>query len=216
MADISPSILTADFTELGSAVRVMEDAGVRYLHLDVMDGMFVSQISFGLPVIRSLRKHTDMILDVHLMIEDPDRYIEDFAEAGADIITVHAEACTHLDRVVGHIHNCGRKAGIALNPATPLSAAEWVLPAADLLLIMTVNPGFGGQKIIPYAAEKIAQAARFRADKGLDYIIEIDGGVKLANFPDLTAAGADLAVTGSALFDGDLAENTAAFMKLLG
>ena len=214
MAAIAPSILTADFANLKPALDAIRDAGVKVLHLDVMDGMFVPQISFGLPVVRSIRACTDLMLDVHLMIEDPDRYIRDFAEAGADIITVHAEACRHLDRTVGLIHECGKKAGVALNPATPLCAVEWVLEQVDLVLIMTVNPGFGGQKIIPDAAEKIASLADMRDEMELQFTIEIDGGVKKDNLIDLTVAGADLCVTGSAVFDGDMAQNLKEFMVL--
>lgn len=207
MAAIAPSILTADFANLKPAIDTIREAGVKVLHLDVMDGMFVPQISFGIPVVRSIRACTDLTLDVHLMIEDPDRYIRDFAEAGADIITVHAEACRHLDRTIGLIHECGKKAGVALNPATPLCSVEWVLEQADMILIMTVNPGFGGQKIIPYAEEKIASLADMRDEMELQFIIEIDGGVKKENIVDLINAGADLCVTGSSVFSGDMAQN---------
>ncbi len=215
MAAIAPSILTADFANLKPAIETIEAAGVKYLHLDVMDGMFVPQISFGLPVVSSIRACTDMILDVHLMIEDPDRYIRDFADAGADIITVHAEACRHLDRTVQLIHDCGKKAGVAINPATPICAAEWVLERADLVLLMTVNPGFGGQKIIPYAKEKIESLADLRDELELQFTIEIDGGVKTDNIVDLCVSGADLCVTGSAVFDGDMEQNLKEFMELV-
>ncbi len=215
MAAIAPSILTADFANLKSAIDLIAEAGVKVLHLDVMDGMFVPQISFGQPIVKSIRNCTDLTLDVHLMIEDPDRYIREFAEAGADIITVHAEACRHLDRTIGLIHECGKKAGVALNPATPLCTVEWVLEQVDMVLIMTVNPGFGGQKIIPYAEEKIAALADMRDEMELQFTIEIDGGVKKENIPDLIAAGADLCVTGSAVFDGDILQNAKDFAEIL-
>ena len=215
MAAIAPSILTADFANLKSAIDLIAEAGVKVLHLDVMDGMFVPQISFGQPIVKSIRNCTDLTLDVHLMIEDPDRYIREFAEAGADIITVHAEACRHLDRTIGLIHECGKKAGVAINPATPLCTVEWVLEQVDMVLIMTVNPGFGGQKIIPYAEEKIAALADMRDEMELQFTIEIDGGVKKENIPDLIAAGADLCVTGSAVFDGDILQNAKDFAEIL-
>ena len=152
---LSPSILSADYTILGEQIRTMDEAGAQYVHIDVMDGQFVPSISIGLPVIKTIRKCTDRIFDVHLMIEEPIRYIDEFAEAGADIITVHAESCRHLDRTIDAIKEKGIIAGAALNPATPLSAIEYVLPKLDMVLVMTVNPGFGGQKLIPYTVDKV-------------------------------------------------------------
>jgi ribulose-phosphate 3-epimerase len=152
---VAPSLLAADFTRLGEQVHEIEEAGAPYLHLDVMDGAFVPSISFGMPVLKSLRKVTNMTFDVHMMVEEPGRYVEDIKKAGADIITVHAEACTHLDRVVNQIKEAGCKAGVALNPATPVSVLECILGQVDMVLIMTVNPGFGGQKFIPYTLEKV-------------------------------------------------------------
>ena len=157
MKIVAPSILSADFTNLGKDVLEAVEAGAEYVHIDVMDGMYVPQISFGNPVIKALRPLTDAVFDVHLMVEDPGRYIEDFAQAGADIICVHAEACTHLDRVIQQIRSCGKKAAVALNPATPLSVLDYVLPDLHMVLIMSVNPGFGGQQYIPYTDEKLAR-----------------------------------------------------------
>ena len=212
---LSPSLLAADFSRLAEDIRDVEEAGAQYLHLDVMDGAFVPSISFGMPVIQSLRKNSNMTFDVHLMIEDPDRYLDEFAAIGADILTVHAEACTHLDRTIQKIHQLGKKAGVALNPATPLSVIEWVLPEVDMVLLMSVNPGFGGQKYIPYVTDKIRALRAMVDGRGLETDIEVDGGVSLANVSSVLEAGANVMVAGSAVFRGDAAENVKAFLEKL-
>ena len=212
---LSPSLLAADFSRLAEDIRNVEEAGAQYLHLDVMDGAFVPSISFGMPVIQSLRKNSNMTFDVHLMIEDPDRYLDEFAAIGADILTVHAEACTHLDRTIQKIHQLGKKAGVALNPATPLSVIEWVLPDVDMVLLMSVNPGFGGQKYIPYVTDKIRALRAMMDGRGLETDIEVDGGVSLANVSSVLEAGANVMVAGSAVFRGDAAENVKAFLEKL-
>ena len=201
---LSPSILAADFGELANQIRCTEENGAKYLHLDVMDGAFVPSISFGMPVIKSLRKISVQIFDVHLMIENPDRYLEDFKAAGADIITVHAEATKHLHRTVTKIKELGLKAGVSINPATPLSAIELVLSEVDMVLIMSVNPGFGGQKFIPLTLDKIRKLREMAPD--LD--IEVDGGVNKDNVSELVKAGANILVAGTAVFGGDIEENT--------
>ena len=183
------------------------------MHIDVMDGEFVPSISIGLPVIKSIRKCTDRIFDVHLMIEEPIRYIDDFADAGADIITVHAEACKHLDRTIDAIKEKGLIAGVAINPATSLSAIEYILNKVDMVLIMTVNPGFGGQNLIPYTIDKIRELKELLRRTGNKVDIEVDGGVKLDNVEEILSAGANIIVAGSAVFNGDIAENTECFLQ---
>ena len=201
---LSPSILAADFGKLAEQIKITEENGAKYLHLDVMDGAFVPSISFGMPVIKSLRKYSSQVFDVHLMIENPERYLEDFKAAGADIITVHTEATKHLHRTVTRIRELGLKAGISLNPATPISAIELVLSEIDMVLIMSVNPGFGGQKFIPFTLDKIRKLREMAPD--ID--IEVDGGVNKDNVAELVKAGANVLVAGTAVFGGDIAENT--------
>lgn len=200
MKKIAPSILSADFSRLGDEVRAVETAGADYIHVDVMDGHFVPNITIGPPVVAALRKVTSLPLDVHLMIADPDRYVPDFAAAGADIIVVHAEASTHLHRSIQLIRSLGKRAGVSLNPATPLSCLEYVLGDLDLVLLMTVNPGFGGQSFIEACIPKI-HALRAMLDKrGSEAELEVDGGVKVENIARIAHAGADVFVAGSAVF----------------
>ncbi len=186
---LAPSLLAADFTRLGEQMRIIDRAGAQYFHYDVMDGMFVPNISMGLPVLESIRKVTKKKLDVHLMIEQPQRYISDFADAGADIITVRAEACAHLDQTVRDIKREGVMAGIALNPATPLNVLDYILPEADMVLLMTVNPGYGGQKMIDYTLDKIRELRGIVQRRGLSTDIEVDGGIKLENVEQFLSAG---------------------------
>ena len=200
MLELSPSLLSADFTDLKSEIEVLDKNGVKYLHLDVMDGMFVPNISFGPMIIKQLRPLTNMIFDVHLMIEDPDRYVQNFKDAGADILTVHYEACKHLHRTVSYIKSLGMKAGVSLNPATNIDVLDYVLEDLDLVLIMSVNPGFGGQSFIPSAIDKIKNLKAKIREINLNVIVEVDGGVKTTNVKDVIEAGADLIVSGSDVF----------------
>lgn len=215
--DLSPSILSADFGTLRDDLRVLEEAGTKYLHFDMMDGDFVPNISFGMPVIQSVRKDNHCFFDVHMMVTEPGRYIDAVADAGAGGITVHQEACTHLDRTLQQIRERGLKAGVALNPATPISTLDCVLPMLDLVLIMSVNPGFGGQKLIPYTIEKI-RALRKQTDAlGLELNIGIDGGVTLDNVQEIKDAGANFFIAGSAVFKPRerMVENVKAFNAIL-
>lgn len=214
MKKLSPSILAADFSKLSEEIQKVENANVEYLHIDVMDGMFVPSISFGVPIIQAIRKNHNMIFDVHLMIEEPERYIDDFVEAGADLITVHVEACTHLHSTIMKIKNAGVKASVALNPSTPLSVLEYVLEDLDMVLIMSVNPGFGGQKFIPSSLRKIRELKALINAKNLNTDIQVDGGVNLENVSEIAAAGANIIVAGTAVFRGDVTQNVEEFHKI--
>lgn len=211
---LSPSILSADFSKLGEQVRILEDAGAPWLHIDVMDGQFVPPVSFGDVVIRSIRPVSKMFFDVHLMVTEPDRFVDDYAKAGADMFTVHAEACAHLDRTLQHIHESGMKAGVALNPATPLQVLDYVLDKVDMVLIMTVNPGYGGQKYIPSMTAKIRDLRRKLDEAGYQNLpIEVDGGINASTIDTVLDAGASVIVAGSAVFRGDIAKNASDLMK---
>ncbi len=211
---LAPSLLACDFSDLERQIRAVEEAGARYLHLDVMDGLFVPSISFGMPVLASIRKCTSMVFDVHMMVKEPGRYAAAMKEAGADLFCVHQEACLHLDRTISQIRSLGMKVGIALNPATPVSALECVLDEVDQVLIMTVNPGFGGQEYIPYTLEKVRILRRRIRERGLHTDIQVDGGVTPENAAVFLDAGANVLVAGSSVFHGDAGENTRKFMDV--
>lgn len=214
MIKLAPSILAADFNILGEQIKQIESTGTEYLHIDVMDGKFVPSISFGMPVIASIRKNSKLIFDVHLMVEEPIRYLEDFKKAGADIITVHAEACTHLHRTIAKIKELGLKAGVSLNPSTPLYVLDYVLSDIDMVLIMTVNPGYGGQAFITGMLDKIRALKAMIDKEKLNVDIEVDGGIKLNNVDTVLKAGANVIVTGTAVFSGDLKSNINSFKKI--
>ena len=207
MIKIAPSILSADFSRLGEEIRAAEKAGADLIHVDVMDGHFVPNITIGPLVVKAVKKVASIPLDVHLMIEDPDKYIKDFAESGADIITVHAEASVHLHRSIQNIKECGVKAAVSINPATPLSNIELILPIVDMVLLMSVNPGFGGQKFIPEVLLKIRQLKSLITGSKLKVEIEVDGGITVENVAEVQAAGADIVVMGNAFYNSkDYAE----------
>ena len=202
-ARIAPSILSADFATLAEEIHKVEEAGADYIHVDVMDGHFVPNITIGPAVVRSIRKTTELPLDVHLMISEPDRYISEFVKAGANIVTVHAEAVTHLDRTIDFIKSHKVLAGVALNPATSVDVVRHVLPMLDLVLVMTVNPGFGGQSFIPYTVRKVRRLREMIDDEGHQCVIEVDGGIDTGTLVDVVRAGAEILVAGSAIFKAD-------------
>ena len=217
MNKLAPSILSADFSKLGEDVAVIEKAGAHIVHVDVMDGHFVPNISYGATVMKSLVGKTKMPFDVHLMIENTDQYIADFVTENTEYITVHQEACTHLDRTINYIKSFGVKAGVALNPGTPVSSLECVLENLDMVLVMSVNPGFGGQKFIPGAIEKVKQLDKIRKEKNLNFEIEIDGGINLNNVKEVVDAGVNIVVAGSSVFCAeDVTETVKEFNKILG
>jgi len=217
MKFIAPSILSADFSKLGDEIRSVEEAGADWIHIDVMDGHFVPNITIGPLIVEAARRITSLPLDVHLMIENPDRYIEDFAKSGADLISVQVEACIHLNRTIQLIKSLDLRAGVVLNPSTSLSAIEWILEDVDFVMIMSVNPGFGGQKFIPNSLDRIRALRKMIQDRGLSVLIEIDGGVNEKTIKDISDAGIDVFVAGSAIFKSpDYKETISKFRELIG
>ncbi|TES91996.1 MAG: ribulose-phosphate 3-epimerase [Desulfobacteraceae bacterium] len=217
MKYIAPSILSADFSKLGDEIRSVEDAGADWIHVDVMDGHFVPNITIGPLVVEAAKRVTSLPIDVHLMIENPDRYIIDFTKAGADLISVQAETCVHLNRTIQMIKESGPRAGVVLNPSTPLSSIDWVVEYVDFVMIMSVNPGFGGQDFIPNSLNKVKALRRMIRDRGLSTLIEIDGGVKEQNIKNISDAGVDVFVAGSAIFKSpDYKKTIDRFRELIG
>ena len=215
MTILAPSMLSADFKELGKEIQAIEENGAKYLHFDVMDGIFVPSISFGMPVLKSIRSGTNLVCDVHLMITEPIRYVEDFAKAGADLITIHLEACEDVNATIAKIKECGCKVGISIKPNTPVSTLQPYLDKVDMILIMSVEPAFGGQKFIPSSLEKIAETKAMIDASGLNIDIQVDGGIYTHNVEDVLKAGANIIVAGSAIFNGDTKQNTIDMMEIL-
>ena len=214
--NIAPSLLAANFFDLSSQMKLLKEGNIEILHLDIMDGMFVPSISFGMPVISSLRKSVDFFFDVHMMVENPERYIEDFYKSGANGITIHFEACKHIDRTISQIKSFGLRSGISINPATPVSFLQNIISEVDMVLIMSVNPGFGGQKFIPYSIDKIKELSKMRAERNQKFLIQVDGGVDVNNIKSLSDAGVDEFVAGSSVFKGDILNNIKALNDALG
>ena len=212
---LAPSILAADFKELGQAIKTIEENGAEYLHYDVMDGIFVPSISFGMPVLASIRSCTNQVMDVHLMITEPIRYIKEFKEAGADLITIHLEACEDVAATIKAIREAGLKVGLSIKPATEAEAIRPYLDQIDMILVMSVEPGFGGQKFIPESLDKIRALRAMVEEAGVDVDIEVDGGIYQANVKEVLDAGANIIVSGSRVFKGDIAKNTREFMEIL-
>lgn len=215
MMILAPSILSADFKELGKEIRTIEENGARYLHFDVMDGIFVPNISFGIPVLASIRPATNMICDAHLMITEPIRYVEAFKKAGADLITIHLEACEDVNATIAKIREHNMKVGISICPDTPVASLEEYLNKVDMVLIMSVHPGFGGQSFIPTSLDKIRELKSMIKERGLSVDIQVDGGIGMNNIEDVIKAGANIIVAGSAVFKGDAAKNTREMLELL-
>lgn len=212
---LAPSILAADFKVLGQEIKQTEENGARYLHFDVMDGMFVPSISFGMPVLASIREATAQLMDVHLMVQEPIRYIEDFRQSGADLLTVHLEACEDVEATIAKIRECGLRVGLSVCPETPAVAVKPYLKTVDMILVMTVHPGFGGQKFIPETLDKICLIRGMAKEQGLPVDIQVDGGITLANVRDVLDAGANIVVAGSSVFGSDPGKNTRDFMEIL-
>lgn len=216
MKQLAPSILSADFNCLGRQLKQLEELNISHLHIDVMDGMFVPSISFGMPVIASLRKSSKMFFDVHLMVQEPIRYIQQFCDAGADGLTVHAEACEDLKATVEKIREAGAKAAVSICPSTPVAAIRSILPIVDMVLVMCVEPGFGGQKLIPHTLQKVDELAKWRQENGLSYTIEVDGGVNKENVQVIASHAVDIIVAGTAVFSGNIVDNVKDLQERIG